>query len=85
MWSKFKAITRHIRSALVIAPTVATAVIVGNFLGAFDLLEWEVRDTFFRQRPAEASDQTIVVVTIDELDIQAAKDWPIPDGILAEA
>ncbi|PZO13798.1 MAG: hypothetical protein DCF25_15685 [Leptolyngbya foveolarum] len=66
-------------------PYGATAVIVGNFLGAFDLLEWEVRDTFFRQRPAEASDQTIVVVTIDELDIQAAKDWPIPDGILAEA
>lgn len=84
MWSKLSAILRHTRSALIIAPTVATTVIVGNFLGAFDLLEWEVRDTFFRLRPTEEVDSTVVVVTIDESDIRAAADWPIPDGILAE-
>lgn len=67
-----------------IAPTVAAAAIAGNYLGVFNLLEWEVRDRFFLLRPAEAIDPTIVVITIDEQDIQAAKDWPIPDGILAD-
>ena len=84
MWSKFTAIIRHTRSPLIIAPTVATTVIAGSYLGAFNLLEWEVRDAFFRLRPTEEIDRSIVVVTIDESDIQAAKDWPIPDGILAE-
>ncbi|MEM6598919.1 MAG: CHASE2 domain-containing protein [Cyanobacteria bacterium P01_C01_bin.69] len=67
-----------------IAPTVAIAVGAGNFLGVFNLLEWEVRDTFFRLRPFEGKDSTIVVVTIDEEDIQAAEDWPIPDQIMAD-
>ena len=84
MWSKLKAVLWDTRSILIIAPTVATAVITGNFLGAFNLLEWEVRDTFFRLRPAEDVDDTVVVVTIDESDIKAAADWPIPDGVLAE-
>ncbi|MEO1621787.1 MAG: CHASE2 domain-containing protein [Cyanobacteria bacterium J06632_3] len=84
MHSKLKTLLWQTRSALVIAPTVATAVIVGNFLGGFNLLEWEIRDTFFRIRPFEGQDPAIVVVTIDEVDIQAANDWPIPDNILAE-
>ena len=84
MWSKLSVILRQTRSALIIAPTVATTVIAGNFLGAFNLLEWEVRDTFFRLRPPEGVDPAVVVVTIDESDIRAAADWPIPDGILAE-
>jgi CHASE2 domain-containing sensor protein/nitrogen-specific signal transduction histidine kinase/DNA-binding NarL/FixJ family response regulator len=84
MWSKLKTSLWHIRSALIIAPTVFTAVIAGNSLGIFNLLEWEVRDNFFRLRPFEGQDTAIVVVTIDELDIQAAADWPIPDGRLAD-
>jgi CHASE2 domain-containing sensor protein len=84
MWSKFKPSLWHIRSALIIAPTVFMAVIAGNALGIFNLLEWEVRDNFFRLRPFEGQDTAIVVVTIDELDIQAAADWPIPDGRLAD-
>ena len=84
MWSKFKAVIRHTRSALVIAPTVATTVIASSYFGAFNLLEWEFRDVFFRLRPTEETDRKVVVVTIDESDIQAARDWPIPDGILAE-
>ena len=84
MRPRLKAIIRHTRSVLAIAPTVATAVIASSFLGAFNLLEGEVRDTFFQLRPAETADRSIVVVTIDEKDIQAAADWPIPDGTLAE-
>ncbi|MEB3294920.1 MAG: CHASE2 domain-containing protein [Synechococcales bacterium] len=68
----------------VIVPTVAIAAIAGNVLGAFNLLEWGVRDEFFRLRPREAIEDKIVVVTIDEADIQSVKSWPIPDQSLAE-
>ncbi|MEL6455283.1 MAG: CHASE2 domain-containing protein [Cyanobacteria bacterium J06623_5] len=84
MWSNLKTFLCHTRSALVIAPTVAAAVITGNLMGGFNLLEWEVRDIFFRLRPFEGADPAIVVVTIDEQDIQAANDWPIPDKHLAD-
>ncbi len=84
MWLKLKTFLWRTRSAFVIAPTVAIAVSTGSFLGVFDLLEWEVRDTFFRLRPFEGIDSSIVVVTIDEQDIRAAEDWPIPDNILAD-
>ncbi|MEL6490941.1 MAG: CHASE2 domain-containing protein [Cyanobacteria bacterium J06621_3] len=83
MWSTFKSFLQQKRSAFIIAPTVAIAVGTGNFFGLFNLLEWEVKDSFFRLRPSEGTDSSIVVVTIDESDIQAAEDWPIPDGILA--
>jgi len=63
---------------------VAVAVGAGHLLGIFTLLEWEIGDAFFRLRPFEGVDPTIVVVTIDEQDIRAAKDWPIPDGVLAD-
>ena len=84
MWPTLKTFLRQTQSALIIAPTVATAAIVGSYLGVFNLLEWEVRDNFFRLRPSEGIDPAVVVVTIDEFDIQAAKDWPIPDSILAD-
>jgi len=84
MWSNLKKHLWKTRSACVIAPIVSGTVIVGNLLGAFNLLEWEVRDNFFRLRPFEGEDSSIVVVTIDEVDIQQSQDWPIPDNILAE-
>lgn len=84
MWSNFKAFLWQTRSAFIIVPSVAITVATGNVLGVFNLLEWEVRDTFFRVRPFEGIDPTVVVVTIDEQDIQAAADWPIPDYILAD-
>ncbi len=84
MWLTLKTFLRQTQSALIIAPTVATAAIAGSYFGVFNLLEWEVRDNFFRLRPFEGSDPAIVVVTIDESDIQAARDWPIPDNLLAD-
>ena len=84
MWSKIRNLLWQTRSALVVAPAVAVTVIGGNYLGVFNLLEWEVRDHFFRIRPFEGTDTSIVVVTIDETDIKAAKDWPIPDNIIAD-
>ncbi|NJR39302.1 MAG: CHASE2 domain-containing protein [Leptolyngbyaceae cyanobacterium CSU_1_4] len=70
-------------SVLLIAPIVATGVITGNVLGVFNLLEWAVRDEFFRLRPHALIDNTIVVVTIDETDLTQVGDWPIPDQTLA--
>ncbi|MEM9217338.1 MAG: CHASE2 domain-containing protein [Cyanobacteria bacterium P01_F01_bin.150] len=62
---------------------IAIAVIAGNILGTFDLLEWTVRDEFFRWRPQEQPDDRIIVVSIYESDIKAVGDWPIPDEVLA--
>ena len=84
MWSKIQSFVKRTRPVYVVASTVAVAVVAGNFLSVFHLLEWELRDGFFRFRIAEDVDPTIVVVTIDEQDIQAAGDWPIPDALLAE-
>ena len=70
------------RNLLLIAPGIAIATILGNALGAFNLLEWGIRDEFFRVRPLEPLEQAIVIVTIDEPDIKAIGDWPIPDQTL---
>ena len=84
MWSKFKTFARQTRSVFIIAPTVATVAITANLFGLFNILEWQVRDEFFRSRPAESPETSIVIVTIDEADIKAAGDWPIPDYLLAD-
>lgn len=84
MRSKLRKQIHRFQNVIVIAPSVATAVIIGNLLGVFNLLEWGLRDEFFRIRPTEAIDTRVVVVTIDEPDIQAVGDWPIPDQVLAD-
>ncbi|EDX83567.1 hypothetical protein S7335_747 [Synechococcus sp. PCC 7335] len=84
MWSKIRAFVHRTRSVYVVATTVAFAVIAGDALSLFSTVEWEIRDSFFRFRPVESVDPNIVVVTIDEQDIQAAGDWPVPDALLAE-
>lgn len=72
------------KSAWPVAPTIAISVVVGHSLGAFNLLEWSIRDQFFRWRPLEQTSQHIVVVTIDESDLQSMGDWPITDAVLAQ-
>ena len=84
MWAKIKAVAQRTCNIYLVAITVAVGVIAGNFLSLFNVLEWELRDGFFRFRITESIDQEIIVVTIDEQDIQAAGDWPIPDELLAE-
>jgi CHASE2 domain-containing sensor protein/CheY-like chemotaxis protein len=74
----------RMRQVFVIAPSVAIALITANSLGVFNLLEWAVRDEFFRLHPPEPPEKAVVVVTIDEKDIQAVGHWPIPDRALAD-
>ena len=83
MWKNLKTFIQQTQSVGLLAPGVAIAVIVGNTLGVFNLLEWSVRDELFRRRPPGEIDERIVVVTIDESDLQSVGDWPIPDATLA--
>jgi adenylate cyclase len=69
---------------LLIAPGIAIAAIVANSLGVFNLLEWSIRDEFFRIRPPEPMEDKVVIVTIDEPDIKAVGNWPIPDETMAK-
>jgi adenylate cyclase len=69
---------------LLIAPATAIAAILANSLGVFNLLEWSIRDEFFRLRPPEPIEDKVVIVTIDEPDIKAVGNWPIPDEALAK-
>ena len=84
MWQNAKSIFQTFKPVWMIAPSVAAVIIVGSAFGVFNLFEWAVRDGFFRLRPTEAKEDRIVVVTIDEPDIQAIGDWPIPDQALAD-
>ncbi|MEM8504252.1 MAG: CHASE2 domain-containing protein [Cyanobacteria bacterium P01_D01_bin.1] len=84
LWSSAKTLLLKTSSVCIVAATVAVAVIAGDALSLFTVSEWELKDRFFRYRLSEGLDDKIVVVTIDEQDIQAAGDWPIPDERLAE-
>ncbi len=63
---------------------VLLALIAGGRLsGAFQLLEWRALDAFLRSRPAEALDERILLISIDEPVIRALGAYPVPDRELA--
>ncbi|MEH1830594.1 MAG: CHASE2 domain-containing protein [Nostoc sp.] len=90
MWRRFQAFIQRTRSVLIITPSVALTIMVGQSLGLFNLPEWKIRDEWVRQRcqgratptPQAIADE-IVIVTIDERDIQSVRKWPVPDWALA--
>lgn len=84
MWQKLKALVCQWQKPLIIAPSVALAAMAGSFFNLFQFLEWAVQDELMRLRPLEPLEQAIAVVTIDESDIAAIGDWPVPDAVLAE-
>ncbi|AFY34687.1 CHASE2 domain-containing protein [Calothrix sp. PCC 7507] len=91
MWQRLQAFIQRTRSVLIITPSVALTVIVGQSLGLFNLPEWKIRDEWVRQRASKAMPMAgyayadeIVIVTIDELDIQSVRKWPVPDWALAQ-
>jgi adenylate cyclase len=67
-----------------IALAVATPVLLLQFCGLFQGLEWNLLDQYFRWRPLEGLDARIAVVAIDESDIERIGQWPIPDRVIAE-
>jgi CHASE2 domain-containing sensor protein/CheY-like chemotaxis protein len=84
MWRKLPTFIQRTRSILMITPSVALIVIVGQSLGLFNVLEWKLRDQWVRQRASVAIADEIVIVTIDERDIQSVGKWPVPDWSLAK-
>ncbi|MCS6791696.1 MAG: CHASE2 domain-containing protein [Oscillatoriaceae bacterium SKW80] len=73
------------KGTLIIAFSIAGAVIAGSQIGVFNLLEWAVRDRFFQLRPPEPIEKRIVIVTVDEADIKNLKHWPMSDRVMAQA
>ncbi len=67
-----------------VAPGVSAIVIFVNGFGLLNLLEWAIRDEFYRRRALAPVDNRVVVVTVDEPDIQALGHWPITDKTLAQ-
>ncbi len=64
---------------------VTALVGVACWSGGLQGSEWSLLDQFFRWRPPMPTDERVVIVTIDEPDIQAVGQFPIPDSILAKA
>ncbi|MDX2230570.1 MAG: CHASE2 domain-containing protein [Leptolyngbyaceae cyanobacterium bins.349] len=60
------------------------AIVMVRLSGGLQFLEWAAFDLALRLRPAEPSDQRVVVVGIREEDIRGTGKFPIPDGTLAE-
>ena len=63
---------------------VLVVVILIRIAGGMQSLEWMFFDTMLRLRPAEKLDERVVIVGIDEKDIEWVKQYPVPDGKIAE-
>jgi len=84
MWLKLKKQLGQWGGLLITAPSVALLIIIANYLGGFQLLEWATLDQFFRLRPPAPIDPRIVIITMDESDITKVGQWPISDAVLAK-
>ncbi|MBW4616403.1 MAG: CHASE2 domain-containing protein [Desmonostoc vinosum HA7617-LM4] len=84
MWRKFQTLIQSTRSVLIITPSVALTVMIGQSLGLFNLPEWKLRDEWVRLRSQSEIADEVVIVTIDEQDIQSVGKWPVPDWALAK-
>lgn len=65
------------------ALAVTGCVMGARSLGVLQNSELWALDQLFQARPAEAKDTRITVVSIDDQDIQAIRDWPLPDLVMA--
>jgi adenylate cyclase len=68
-----------------IAIAVTLPILLLRLSGLFQSLEWNVLDLCFRWRSLEPTDPRIAIVAMDESDIAAVGQWPIPDHVLAQA
>jgi Predicted transmembrane sensor domain len=61
-----------------------TIVFIIRQFGGLQPLELKAYDLMMRSRPDQGLDSRLLIVEITETDIQTIKQWPIPDGILAQ-
>lgn len=62
---------------------IIAAILLARLFGALQLLEWIALDQMLRSRPAEPTDQRVVIVGITESDIRRIGTYPIPDRDIA--
>ena len=53
--------------------------------GLLQSMELATYDAQVRLRPSQGKDDRILIVAIDEQDLQAIEQWPLPDCVLAKA
>lgn len=63
---------------------VVGLVLLLRLSGVLQPFEWMALDWLLRLRPPEPTDDHILIVGIDEDDLQSIKQYPVPDGKLAE-
>ncbi|MBD2088927.1 CHASE2 domain-containing protein [Microcoleus sp. FACHB-1515] len=63
---------------------VIALVIAARFTGNLQNAEWFAFDLLLRSRPSEPTDDRILIVGIDEVDIRQMKTYPIPDREIAK-
>ncbi|MEA5466754.1 CHASE2 domain-containing protein [Leptothoe sp. PORK10 BA2] len=74
---------RQLRGILAVSSGISVLIIAIGATGLFQPLEWFVFDRLLRFRASDGSDPRFLIVTIDENDLQALKEWPISDGNMA--
>ncbi len=72
------------KGLLLNATSMGGMVILGIYLGFFQLSELGIYDLFVRVRPQEKTEDRVVIVTIDEDDIKNLQQWPINDENLTK-
>lgn len=63
---------------------VLIVVVIARLCGWLQVFEWMALDLLLRLRPAEATDDKVVIVGITEKDIRSVGSYPIPDSEIAK-
>lgn len=84
MWARFRGQLWQWRGVLIAAPGVAAIVVGLRVAGLLQPFELAALDQFFGLRPPEPIDPRVIVVEIREVDLQQQKQYPLPDGVLAQ-
>ena len=71
------------RQQLLPGITIIGFLILARLLGLFQGIELRTLDAFLRWRPAETTDERILIVGIDDTDIQQMDAYPMPDEDMA--
>jgi len=82
--NQLKPWVKHKRPILTVVAGVTVALITLRLLGILLPSELAALDQLFRLRPAQAVDERIVIVGIDEVDLSQVGKFPIPDQVIAE-
>jgi len=62
---------------------VILLIILVRLTGYLQPYEWSAIDLLFQSRPLEKQDERIVIVGVEESDIQALKQYPLSDEVMA--